>query len=772
MPIIEPTGQTRVLVTGGNGYVALWVEHNTFVLSIPIRLNHTPPRLNTLDQRGGITLMMRTSKDATFLCSVSTGALEDFRIEKYTQSYYLANQVKFSNTDWVDVWELKDFIRRQTECDVSISADASIKQENDATDSRPFHRGAKKSEHISPRVSSRDTSPKVIVKQEVKEHCIPLASSRQTCTRTIFEHGKEVMVISDSESESEDVNEACPSSDTLVPDDTSSEPDLGQSTDLEADSNEPSTDAEMADILDGKLNPDGEPSSPLPQPPTTWLDPHIQSAVFTGPFKLHRQLTVSYVKYLTELPSYFPIHHAKTAFLVDLSDPKFDIKHKNGDLLTVDALVKNTDQDSWRGPTGASDSHTMLSIFTGEPILCRRSRLHCGGIYGCERLNPNLLEEHWELNPRSLETVVEAQIASRVGEADTPEKRALISLYCSEPQQQRPAMLWHSNFCATSGRAELSLTKIDVADWDELPATTNLNESQHHFTNLHTGTGLSLLEAIIEARDLDERVAQEIQLSLETGVLKSNQSDAYSCMSNNVTRATNSSRKAHETRERNDALDHIKEDLNQLAQQKKEITTREKELKASKADLTAWKPNVATHWKAHQSNDLSQASGLMAADHDMDDEDGMGGKDEDELVDDTEVDAASGSLHLPVQEECPFDPMNVDFQPNLHDHSFAATTMDYPYPSSYQSPAIGYMAAAPDYPYQPPAVNVEPHPALLSDITLTSNLFSQGLYDASTQSNCPVVDLLQPNTENYPSGGFLQMLYEDSFNAYDMYPYS
>jgi len=41
-----------------------------------------------------------------------------------------------------------------------------------------------------------------------------------------------------------------------------------------------------------------------------------------------------------------------------------------------------------------------------------------------------------------------------------------------------------------------SLTRIHADDWAVTPATTNSGESQHHWTNLQTGTRLSLLEAI------------------------------------------------------------------------------------------------------------------------------------------------------------------------------------------------------------------------------------------------------------------------------------
>jgi len=38
---------------------------------------------------------------------------------------------------------------------------------------------------------------------------------------------------------------------------------------------------------------------------------------------------------------------------------------------------------------------------------------------------------------------------------------------------------------------------MDSDDWDLTPPTTNIGESQHHWTNINTGIQLSLLEAIL-----------------------------------------------------------------------------------------------------------------------------------------------------------------------------------------------------------------------------------------------------------------------------------
>ena len=75
--------------------------------------------------------------------------------------------------------------------------------------------------------------------------------------------------------------------------------------------------------------------------PSDWLDDNISSTVKQGPIKITRQCTADATEYISELPSYWPVPPNPRAYVVDLSDPKFDVYDKNGRLMTVDALIKN-----------------------------------------------------------------------------------------------------------------------------------------------------------------------------------------------------------------------------------------------------------------------------------------------------------------------------------------------------------------------------------------------------------------------------------------------
>ena len=74
---------------------------------------------------------------------------------------------------------------------------------------------------------------------------------------------------------------------------------------------------------------------------SNWLEDSISSTVKQGPIKITRQCTVDTMEYLSDLPSYWPVPWNKRAYVVDLSDPKFNVYDKNRRLMTVDALIKN-----------------------------------------------------------------------------------------------------------------------------------------------------------------------------------------------------------------------------------------------------------------------------------------------------------------------------------------------------------------------------------------------------------------------------------------------
>lgn len=154
-------------------------------------------------------------------------------------------------------------------------------------------------------------------------------------TRQIQEGGKEVLVILDSDSEAED-SIALPrdgddgmSSDTVVGD-------VG-SFDSESEDDDAAVEVKFSD---SDIDPMSDMEIELAQrSQTLWLDDGLISRVSNKPCKVTRQRSVERVEYLNDLPSYWPIPEVYVAYVLDLSDPKFDIRDKDGKLLSVDTLI-------------------------------------------------------------------------------------------------------------------------------------------------------------------------------------------------------------------------------------------------------------------------------------------------------------------------------------------------------------------------------------------------------------------------------------------------
>ncbi|KAL0947450.1 hypothetical protein HGRIS_013557 [Hohenbuehelia grisea] len=108
------------------------------------------------------------------------------------------------------------------------------------------------------------------------------------------------------------------------------------------------------------------------------------------------------------------------------------------------------------------------------------------------------------------------------------------------------------------GRVAHSQSKIYPDDWDIIEDTTNINEGQHFWTSRHTGTNLSLLEAIVKARKLDQAIAAEIEGCMKSGVLTNSTNDLYNRMLHNCARNDNLLAKSTASRK---AKEQLKENM-------------------------------------------------------------------------------------------------------------------------------------------------------------------------------------------------------------------
>lgn len=335
----------------------------------------------------------------------------------FNASFVARYPARFITTDWVDIPGLQDFLKRHTDT---------------STHESPF--GAEAASHTyhveSTRVKAEPNASPVRI-PTIKEEPdasdnLPL-SGATIRTRTFMENGNETIeILSDTEGEEEgdDMWLTHPSSDMVVGSSFGLDSEEEDLDDMSEDgfSNRSSSDWEM-DVEGSDSETELKPS------PTQWLDAEIDSHV-SGPRRLHRQLHVDHVEFLSEIPTYWPVPRVKTAYILDLSDPKFNITDDNGRLLSVDNLIRDKvsfllywafsrltrtvqDQDSWTGGTGNGhrESTAQFDIFTGEGIPCRRVRLKCAGFHACANVDPKLLQcKRFELDLGMLKDVVETQV--------------------------------------------------------------------------------------------------------------------------------------------------------------------------------------------------------------------------------------------------------------------------------------------------------------------------------------------------------------------------
>ncbi|KAF7374069.1 hypothetical protein MSAN_00287800 [Mycena sanguinolenta] len=340
-------------------------------------------------------------EDQKLIDGVSMGVITAFRSSIYTPCFIKDNPHMWVDTDWIDIVQLRKFLSNATPTFApSESTSARVKVESDASNASVIHPS------VAPDVKFRTW-------KEGKMDFIEILSDSEDAPSSPGARQSSPLLSSD------------PPSDSTLWDATTNSP--SSSSDIFSCSFGPAEAADH-DGFFGSFSASSDNSEielELKKSDTVWLDDQLSSHVRIGALKVTAEVTVQRVEYLTELPSLYPIPQTPTAFVVDLQDSKFEIM-KKGELCTVDALIKNKDNDSWEGNTGRGDSTAWVTFEPGaDPILCHRSRLKCKGAFACERVDPRLLEVvRRDLDPASRDAVFAAQRQTRRDEGTTAERRA------------------------------------------------------------------------------------------------------------------------------------------------------------------------------------------------------------------------------------------------------------------------------------------------------------------------------------------------------------
>ncbi|KAJ6523706.1 hypothetical protein B0H10DRAFT_2249742 [Mycena sp. CBHHK59/15] len=129
-----------------------------------------------------------------------------------------------------------------------------------------------------------------------------------------------------------------------------------------------------------------------------------------------------------------------------------------------------------------------------------------------------------------------------------------------------------------------SQSQIPADIWDATPSTTNTNEAQHHWTNSLTGTKLTPVEALESRRRVDQNVADEIKMSLKTGILSNSNNELSHRMARNSQRQSAVARRATESRDAANVSKDLQRRIDEEAEKRRLSNETTKFLKAQLKD--------------------------------------------------------------------------------------------------------------------------------------------------------------------------------------------
>ncbi|KAJ7055170.1 hypothetical protein C8F01DRAFT_1088528 [Mycena amicta] len=101
-----------------------------------------------------------------------------------------------------------------------------------------------------------------------------------------------------------------------------------------------------------------------------------------GTVKITCELKVDGLTTLTEAPSTWTVPQDNTAYFLNLSESPdvLDDPRKPGVRRSIDAYIRDEDQDAWGGSTGSKHGDVWVEAFDGGRVRARRVHLRCQGV--------------------------------------------------------------------------------------------------------------------------------------------------------------------------------------------------------------------------------------------------------------------------------------------------------------------------------------------------------------------------------------------------------
>ncbi|KAG6912660.1 hypothetical protein DXG01_013054, partial [Tephrocybe rancida] len=121
-----------------------------------------------------------------------------------------------------------------------------------------------------------------------------------------------------------------------------------------------------------------------------------------------------------------------------------------------------------------------------------------------------------------------------------------------------------------------------------------MGEAQHHWTNSQSGIRLPLVEAILSAKEIDERVAEEVKAAFSTGILTNKQTELFHRTSRNSQCHSATARKARIATKVQTVNGELREKIEEEKTNRRESTLRQQELQDQLDEANGKRPKPRT----------------------------------------------------------------------------------------------------------------------------------------------------------------------------------
>ncbi|KAF7800308.1 hypothetical protein EIP86_011557 [Pleurotus ostreatoroseus] len=179
---------------------------------------------------------------------------------------------------------------------------------------------------------------------------------------------------------------------------------------------------------------------------TTTVSVQCKSATpATATIQITRFRKVSQIIPLDEIPWCFSVPRSdgeSFAYLLDLTHKPIDGEWKDdrGNLLSIAAMIKKNNQDSWGGGTAGSNAQ-LVKVYALDNAQCRYAEHVCQGCFICDRADPQLINsERYEPDEEESADIYQRQC--RINEVEYTSVQSQAAAFYN--QVQRTSCKWET----------------------------------------------------------------------------------------------------------------------------------------------------------------------------------------------------------------------------------------------------------------------------------------------------------------------------------------